>query len=317
MDQDKIATLYQELRRESAITGSIPITVRMVDAIIRLSEAHARLHLRDYVRDDDVSMAIRVVVSSFVDTQKFSISKQMARSFSKYVFFTILRLFSFCFFGIQLFTTRCCQCTYSLLVHPCLSFVCNVEEFCSSLIQLSLRSNGADTSHTRRTKAISSASFSTRCTKTSSGTLTQLEGLTQLLPTEEQPRNRLKLTWTRSPRRQRLWVSTTCRRSSRRTSLPRRGTSMIQQTRSLCVPTHDGGVHNAFRGYARHTKIKGSTVSHCRGAKSPNDHSTKSSQPDNRSPDDSVTFHPCPPHWSRIQKNSLTHTITHRRLPVA
>lgn len=83
MDQDKITDLYTALRRESQATGSIPITARMVDAIIRLSEAHARLHLRDYVRDDDVSMAIRVVVTSFVETQKFSISKQMQRSFSK------------------------------------------------------------------------------------------------------------------------------------------------------------------------------------------------------------------------------------------
>ena len=81
----QIATLYQELRKESAITGSIPITVRQVDSIIRLSEAHAKLHLRDYVRDDDVNMAIRVMVSSFVETQKFSIAKQMQRVFSKYI----------------------------------------------------------------------------------------------------------------------------------------------------------------------------------------------------------------------------------------
>jgi DNA replication licensing factor MCM2 len=85
MDQDKIANLYKELRKESAVTGSIPITVRQVDGIIRLSEAHAKLHLRDYVREDDVNMAIRIIVTSFVSTQKFSISKQMARVFSKYM----------------------------------------------------------------------------------------------------------------------------------------------------------------------------------------------------------------------------------------
>jgi len=85
MDQDKVANLYKELRKESAVTGSIPITVRQVDGIIRLSEAHAKLHLRDYVREDDVNMAIRIIVTSFVSTQKFSISKQMARVFSKYM----------------------------------------------------------------------------------------------------------------------------------------------------------------------------------------------------------------------------------------
>jgi len=85
MDQDKVANLYRELRKESAVTGSIPITVRQVDAIIRLSEAHAKMHCRDYVREDDVNMAIRIIVSSFVATQKFSIAKQMATVFAKYM----------------------------------------------------------------------------------------------------------------------------------------------------------------------------------------------------------------------------------------
>lgn len=85
MDQDKIANMYQELRKESAITGSIPVTVRQVDAVIRMAEAHAKLHLRDYVRDDDVNMAIRVMITSFVETQKFSIAKQMQRVFSQYL----------------------------------------------------------------------------------------------------------------------------------------------------------------------------------------------------------------------------------------
>ena len=87
MDQDKISNLYKELRKESAVTGSVPVTVRQVDAIIRLSEAHAKLCLRDHVREEDVNMAIRVIVSSFVSTQKFSISKQMERVFSKYMSF--------------------------------------------------------------------------------------------------------------------------------------------------------------------------------------------------------------------------------------
>merc|ERR1719337_331170 len=68
MDQDKISNLYKELRKESAVTGSVPVTVRQVDAIIRLSEAHAKLCLRDHVREDDVNMAIRIIVTSFVST---------------------------------------------------------------------------------------------------------------------------------------------------------------------------------------------------------------------------------------------------------
>ena len=56
IDQDKIAKLYSELRRESLATGSIPITVRHIESMIRMAEAHARMHLREHVREDDVNM---------------------------------------------------------------------------------------------------------------------------------------------------------------------------------------------------------------------------------------------------------------------
>lgn len=85
MDQDKIAHMYGELRRESMVTGSIPITVRHIESIIRISEAHARMHLREYVNENDVNMAIRVVIESFIDTQKFSVTKTMRKNFAKYL----------------------------------------------------------------------------------------------------------------------------------------------------------------------------------------------------------------------------------------
>lgn len=60
-------------------TGSIPITVRHIESMIRMAEAHARMHLRDYVMEDDVNMAIRVMLESFVDTQKFSVMRGMRK----------------------------------------------------------------------------------------------------------------------------------------------------------------------------------------------------------------------------------------------
>ena len=85
MDQDKISRMYADLRRESTVTGSIPITVRHIESIIRISEAHARMHLREYVNEEDVNMAIRVAIESFIDTQKFSVTKTMKKNFSKYL----------------------------------------------------------------------------------------------------------------------------------------------------------------------------------------------------------------------------------------
>ncbi|XP_033744661.1 DNA replication licensing factor mcm2-like isoform X1 [Pecten maximus] len=87
MDQDKIAKMYAELRRESMSTGSIPITVRHIESMIRMAEAHAKMHLRDYVNEDDVNMAIRIMLESFISTQKFSITRTMRKTFSRYLAF--------------------------------------------------------------------------------------------------------------------------------------------------------------------------------------------------------------------------------------
>ena len=87
LDQDKVAKMYSELRKESMATGSVPITVRHIESMIRIAEAHAKMHLREFVRDDDVNMAIRVMLESFVDTQKFSVMKSMKRKFSRYLTF--------------------------------------------------------------------------------------------------------------------------------------------------------------------------------------------------------------------------------------
>uniref|UniRef100_A0A8C6YJJ1 DNA replication licensing factor MCM2 n=1 Tax=Naja naja TaxID=35670 RepID=A0A8C6YJJ1_NAJNA len=87
MDQDKVARMYSELRKESMATGSIPITVRHIESMIRMAEAHARMHLRDYVVEDDVNMAIRVMLESFIDTQKFSVMRSMRKTFARYLAF--------------------------------------------------------------------------------------------------------------------------------------------------------------------------------------------------------------------------------------
>jgi DNA replication licensing factor MCM2 len=85
MDQDKVARLYANLRKESMRTGSIPITVRHIESIIRTAEAHARMHLREYVHSDDVDMAIRVMLESFIDTQKYSVMRNMRKAFASYL----------------------------------------------------------------------------------------------------------------------------------------------------------------------------------------------------------------------------------------
>ena len=37
------------------------------------------MHLRDYVLDEDVNMAIRVMLESFIDTQKYAVMRTMKK----------------------------------------------------------------------------------------------------------------------------------------------------------------------------------------------------------------------------------------------
>ncbi|KAL4080313.1 MCM2/3/5 family-domain-containing protein [Scleroderma yunnanense] len=85
MDQEKLSRLFADLRRESMATGSYPITIRHLESMIRMAEASAKMALREYVRSDDIDLAISVAVGSFVSAQKMSIKKTLERGFRKYL----------------------------------------------------------------------------------------------------------------------------------------------------------------------------------------------------------------------------------------
>lgn len=79
----------------------VPIAVRHIESIIRMSEAHARMHLRSYVSQEDVDMAIRVLLDSFISTQKFGVQKALQK-----VFFVGIELL-YSHYIIQWYTSTC------------------------------------------------------------------------------------------------------------------------------------------------------------------------------------------------------------------
>lgn len=87
IDQNKLERLYIELRKESMGSGGMPIAVRHLESIIRLAEAHARLHLRESVKDEDLNRAIGVVLDSFFSAQKYSVMRSLRRTFNRYLSF--------------------------------------------------------------------------------------------------------------------------------------------------------------------------------------------------------------------------------------
>ncbi|VDD90988.1 unnamed protein product [Enterobius vermicularis] len=85
VSHEKITKLYTELRKQSKSTGAVAVTVRQIESLVRLAEAHAKLHLRNYVCEDDVDVAISVMLESFISTQKANTVRFMRKVFSKYL----------------------------------------------------------------------------------------------------------------------------------------------------------------------------------------------------------------------------------------
>ena len=65
--KNMLKSFYLEMR---AITSPIPITVRQLEAVIRMSEARAKLFLRTEVNEDDVKEAIRIFRNSTLKAAK-------------------------------------------------------------------------------------------------------------------------------------------------------------------------------------------------------------------------------------------------------
>ncbi|CAH8254694.1 unnamed protein product [Arabidopsis lyrata] len=85
LDAKKLETVYANLRRESMNGQGVSIATRHLESMIRMSEAHARMHLRQYVTEEDVNMAIRVLLDSFISTQKFGVQRTLRESFKRYI----------------------------------------------------------------------------------------------------------------------------------------------------------------------------------------------------------------------------------------
>ncbi|XP_039061205.1 DNA replication licensing factor MCM2-like [Hibiscus syriacus] len=86
-DMAKLTKVYADLRKESSRGQGVPIAVRHIESMIRMSEAHARMHLRQHITEEDVDMAIRVLLESFISTQKFGVQKALRKSFRQYITF--------------------------------------------------------------------------------------------------------------------------------------------------------------------------------------------------------------------------------------
>jgi len=50
-----------------------------------MAESNAKMHLREYVRDDDVDLAISVMLESFIQSQKYSVARIVRKKFMHFI----------------------------------------------------------------------------------------------------------------------------------------------------------------------------------------------------------------------------------------
>ncbi|KNH07211.1 minichromosome maintenance (MCM) complex subunit [Perkinsela sp. CCAP 1560/4] len=76
---ERLPQLFAELRQETAIT------VRELESIIRLAEAHARIRLREYVKEDDFNEAIALFLRCYLKRHRLSDQKHLYHKFKSYL----------------------------------------------------------------------------------------------------------------------------------------------------------------------------------------------------------------------------------------
>merc|ERR1712194_147908 len=85
-DREKIARFYQEIRSHSkTLPGGAKMTVRHVESVVRLTEAHARMELRNKVEKRDVDHAIAIMLESYCQTLKVVDAKAVRWKFGHYI----------------------------------------------------------------------------------------------------------------------------------------------------------------------------------------------------------------------------------------
>lgn len=83
-DLPKIQRVYAELRKESVTREGMPVAVRHLESIIRMSEARASMRLSQQVSSEDIDAAIGCMLQSFIGTQKQSVQKMLQKKFARY-----------------------------------------------------------------------------------------------------------------------------------------------------------------------------------------------------------------------------------------
>lgn len=83
-DQSKIAEFYAQVRQSAIRSGGLPVTVRHLESILRMSIANAKMRLSNSVSRDDIDYAISTMLESFIQSQKNVVAQNLTKKFGRY-----------------------------------------------------------------------------------------------------------------------------------------------------------------------------------------------------------------------------------------
>eukprot|EP00747_Dinoflagellata_sp_TGD_P157651 gnl/TRDRNA2_/TRDRNA2_177755_c3_seq2.p1 gnl/TRDRNA2_/TRDRNA2_177755_c3~~gnl/TRDRNA2_/TRDRNA2_177755_c3_seq2.p1 ORF type:complete len:753 (-),score=-12.39 gnl/TRDRNA2_/TRDRNA2_177755_c3_seq2:528-2786(-) len=84
-EDEKIAKVYAELRKESSTGVTTPISVRQLESTIRMAEAHAKICFHKVVYSTDVDFAIKIMVEGYINIQKIETQEILWHKLHRFV----------------------------------------------------------------------------------------------------------------------------------------------------------------------------------------------------------------------------------------
>ncbi|ELP92001.1 DNA replication licensing factor MCM2, putative [Entamoeba invadens IP1] len=83
--QEQIIEVYNAMRSTCSGFGGSQVTARQIEAITRLAEAHAKLHLKSVINFEDIKMALKVSLKSFISCQRTEQARKLQAKFQNYL----------------------------------------------------------------------------------------------------------------------------------------------------------------------------------------------------------------------------------------
>jgi len=85
VEKEKIASFYSGIRQLCEGRGGLKMTVRHIEAMLRMSQAFARLKLKNVVEKEDIDHSISIMLNCFCQSQKLSLAEELRQKFRGFI----------------------------------------------------------------------------------------------------------------------------------------------------------------------------------------------------------------------------------------